>query len=489
MFEDILGSVNSVRDSVQNALGVTNNSAGLGSFRGVSFYTFREQRRTGGRRIVKREYPLRDEGGAIDLGRKLTERTFTACLLGKNAKVQCDALLDALDAAGAGELTHPEYGTLSVVIDNYECRAVADELDYYEFTITVYPEAIATAPEVLDNTGQAVAAQTDSLFGELGDTLASAWSVVQEGIQDATTVLDAINGVFDDIYNAVENIGIMDDVNRLMGAITAVKGNIEGLINTPSMLAANVLGALSGITSVTDASSSYRAFERLGVHLSRRAASTDTSHISPGAAKNVQALFHVVSAGTLASQTQAASGIVTLALERDSYQARSLSQSPSLLVATAAGSSTASPAVAASLQPTVNQNAAQSSLLGDSPADAPATASVPLFESAADIVRVATALSQALDSAILAAGDAGFTRSSTALRQLRLVAINDLQVRGIQLAGISLVTPKRTEPALVTLYRQTGNSQQHQRLARRNGIANPLFVPGGVVIEVINEPG
>ena len=38
MFEDILGSVNSARNSVQNALGVTNNSAGLGSFRGVSFY-------------------------------------------------------------------------------------------------------------------------------------------------------------------------------------------------------------------------------------------------------------------------------------------------------------------------------------------------------------------------------------------------------------------------------------------------------------------
>lgn len=89
----------------------------------------------------------------------------------------------------------------------------------------------------------------------------------------------------------------------------------------------------------------------------------------------------------------------------------------------------------------------------------------------------------------MTAADAGFTRSSAALRQLRLVAINDLQVRGLQLAGVSLVIPKRTEPALVTLYRQTGNGRQHQRLARRNGIANPLFVPGGVAIEVINEPG
>ena len=73
-----------------------------------------------------------------------------------------------------------------------------------------------------------MAAQTDSLFGELGDTLTGAWSVVQEGIQDATTVLDAINGVFDDIYNAVENIGIMDDVNRLMGQSQPFRGISRG---------------------------------------------------------------------------------------------------------------------------------------------------------------------------------------------------------------------------------------------------------------------
>ncbi|XIX49973.1 hypothetical protein AB2F98_01685 [Escherichia coli] len=36
-------------------------------------------------------------------------------------------------------------------------------------------------------------------------------------------------------------------------------------------------------------------------------------------------------------------------------------------------------------------------------------------------------------------------------------------------------------------YRYTGNSRNWQRLARRNGISNPLFVPGGVSIEVINE--
>lgn len=497
MFDDILGSVNDVRSGIQGALGVTNNTTGVGSFRNVPFYIFREQRRSGGRRIVKREYPLRDDGGTVDLGRKLAERTFTACVLGRNAKAQCDALLEALEAKGAGELVHPEYGTLSVLIDSYECRSVADELDYYEFTLTVYPESTSTAPESQDDTAQAVTGQTDSLFGTLGDTLSDAWSVVQEGMDGATAVLDAINGVFDDIYNAIENIGIMDDVNRLMGAIAAVKGSAEGLLNTPSMLAANVLGALSGITSVTDASSSYRAFERLGVHLSRRSASIDVSHIPAGAALNVQALFHVARSGTLASQARSASGIVTQALARDSQNPLSTSREPSLSVAHSAGSSTSVPSAVINTQNIGNQQSAQNTLLSNSLSNAVPSGSLtavaneanqpPLFESAADIERVSTLLSEQLDTAILSAADAGFIDSSASLRQLRLIVLNDLQQRGLQLSGVVSLTPKQTEPALVTLYRQTGSSQQWQRLARRNGVANPLFVPGGVEIEVINE--
>ncbi|EJP3981774.1 multidrug DMT transporter permease, partial [Salmonella enterica] len=45
---------------------------------------------------------------------------------------------------------------------------------------------------------------------------------------------------------------------------------------------------------------------------------------------------------------------------------------------------------------------------------------------------------------------------------------------------------RTTEPALVTLYRATGDSTQWQRFVRRNGVVHPLFVPGGSVVEVIN---
>ncbi|EJR7284420.1 DNA circularization N-terminal domain-containing protein [Citrobacter freundii] len=175
MFESTVASINSVRDS----MGLKNKRVdGVGSFRNVPFLTYREQKQSGGRRIVKREYPMRDAGGAIDLGRKLRERTFSVCLLGKNVETEKDNLIEALEAPGAGELTHPDFGTLQVLVDSFECRKSADDLDYYEFTITVYPAAEDNAPESSTDTAAAVSDKKNSLFGELGDTLSGAWQTV-----------------------------------------------------------------------------------------------------------------------------------------------------------------------------------------------------------------------------------------------------------------------------------------------------------------------
>ncbi|WP_258575990.1 DNA circularization N-terminal domain-containing protein [Candidatus Pantoea persica] len=44
-------------------------NTGQGRFRGVPFWVYKEQRSRGGRRVVRREYPLREHGGADDLGK------------------------------------------------------------------------------------------------------------------------------------------------------------------------------------------------------------------------------------------------------------------------------------------------------------------------------------------------------------------------------------------------------------------------------------
>ncbi len=476
MFESTVASVNSLRDGL-GALGLKNSKPdGKGTFRNVPFLIFRDQRMTGGRRLVKREYPLRDKGGAIDLGRKLHEFSFSACLLGKDAKQLKENLIEALDDAGAGELTHPDFGTLQVLVDTWECRYTADELNYYEFTITVYPAAEDEAPETSADTAAAVTVKKDSLFGSLGDTLSDAWQTVQEATDGATAVADAISGVYDDIASAIENVGILGSVNGLLSAVTQVKGMATRLVNAPKLMAANLLGALSGIASVADNDAGFKAYERIGVNLKRRQAATDTAHLDPAAAANINTLYYVATVATQTSQAEAASAVLTDALATDD----GLSRTPEL--------TTTTPVSSVSAPSTTQQDSAAGITRSDSTSVASenSPASFPLFESQADIERVTSELGQMLDDSTIAASDAGFTASSLELATFRLVVINDLRTRGIHLANVRNVTLNQTEPALVALYRETGDSLYWQRFGRRNSVPNPLLMPGGVSLEILD---
>ncbi|HEB4872475.1 TPA: DNA circularization protein [Kluyvera ascorbata F0526] len=476
MFESTVASVNSLRDGL-GALGLKNSKPdGKGTFRNVPFLIFRDQRMTGGRRLVKREYPLRDKGGAIDLGRKLHEFSFSACLLGKDAKQLKENLIEALDDAGAGELTHPDFGTLQVLVETWECRYAADELNYYEFTITVYPAAEDEAPETSADTAAAVTVKKDSLFGSLGDTLSDAWQTVQEATDGATAVADAISGVYDDIASAIENVGILGSVNGLLSAVTQVKGMATRLVNAPKLLAANLLGAFSGIASVADNDAGFKAYERIGVNLKRRQAATDTSHLDPAAAANINTLYYVATVATQTSQAEAASAVLTDALATDD----GLSRTPEL--------TTTTPVSSVSTPSTTQQDSAAGITRSDSTSVASenSPASFPLFESQADIERVTSELGQMLDDSTIAASDAGFTASSLELATFRLVVINDLRTRGIHLANVRNVTLNQTEPALVALYRETGDSLYWQRFGRRNSVPNPLLMPGGISLEILD---
>lgn len=467
MFESTLNSVNSFRDS----LGLKRADSGVGSFRNVSFFILNEQKQSGGRRIAKREYPLRETGGVNDLGRKLRERTFSACVLGKDADKAKDALIEALDSAGAGELVHPDFGSVSVMVDSWECRSNANELGYFEFTITVFPAATDNAPETQQDTSSAISSQADSMFGSLGDTLTDAWQFVQEGTAGATAVLDAITGVIDDIYDAVENVGVLQDVNSLLSSLAGLKGSATGLLNQPGMIAANVLGAMSGLSGILDASTAFRAYERLNIHLETRKASVDVTHKTAAAVANVTALFHVAQNAALVSQTLAASGVLTQALDA----ASKTDTTPRAPEITAAGSAQLN---------TITTNTTATALASAAGDESDVH---PLFESVTDLERVAAEIGKQLDAAALEAADAGFTSDSGDLTRLRLLTVYDLRQRGLRLPGVTTLTLARTEPALVALYRATGNSRQWQRMSRRNGIGNPLFTPGGVDIEVIDE--
>ena len=79
-----------------------------GSFRGVPFFV-EDDARSGGRRLKIDEYPGRDDNTVQDLGRRVRTFPITVYTLGDNYLAERDALIEALEAAGPGELIHPYY--------------------------------------------------------------------------------------------------------------------------------------------------------------------------------------------------------------------------------------------------------------------------------------------------------------------------------------------------------------------------------------------
>ncbi|EMW9316039.1 DNA circularization protein [Salmonella enterica] len=461
---------------------------GRGSFRNVPFLIYKEQRERGGRNIVKREYPLRESGGADDLGPKLPAFTFTVIVQGDDAQAQRKALRDALYAPGAGELIHPDYGTLNVLIDNFESRYNVSEQRVVEFTINATPQANDTAPDTQKDTATALTTKAGSGLNSVFNTLADGWTVVSDNLHDLQAMADTVSEKIDALENTVNSVGIMQDISSFAASFSAMKGNITELITSPLRMAQQFAGVFSGLIALPSLPSlsllggkkrarsggAHTGASITGIAPAGSLTAPDEAVRSQGGTQLYQALsaFH----DTLVTQDrQRDLNGLTPAAQANIRLIQSVLQSAVVLAQVQTAGSLLTTAVAQSATPAG----------AGATTDAPIT--VPLLQSADDVQTVSHTLGQSLDAQVLAFSGQGYTRTALALREARLALVEDLTTRGIQLPGVSPVAVRSTEPALVTLYRTTGNSVQWQRFVRRNGVVNPLFVPGGSVVEVIDE--
>ncbi|EOX8377645.1 DNA circularization protein [Salmonella enterica] len=454
---------------------------GKGSFRNVPFLIYKEQRERGGRHIVKREYPLRESGGADDLGPKLPAFTFTVIVQGDDAQVQRKALRDALYAPGVGELIHPDYGTLNVLIDNFESRYNVSEQRVVEFTITAVPQANDTAPDAQQDTAAALTQKTGSGLNSVFNTLADGWSVVSDNLHDLQAMMDTVSEKIDALENTVSSVGILQDISAFAASFTAMKGNITSLITSPLRMAQQFAGVFSGLIALPSVPAMSLLRNHTGTTPSGSLAVPDEAVRSQGGTQLYQSLSAFYDTLTTQDARRSLTGL-TPATQNNIRLLQSVMQSAVVLAQAQTAGSLLTIAVAQAGVPT-------STPLTGSGTGAGVDASVPvsLLQSAGDVRAVSHALGQSLDAQVLAFSGQGFTRTALALREARLALVEDLTTRGVHLPGTSSVAVRTTQPALVTLYRATGNSVQWQRFVRRNNVDHPLFVPGGQVLEVIDE--
>lgn len=456
---------------------------GKGSFRNVPFLIYKEQRERGGRNIVKREYPLRESGGADDLGPKLPAFTFTVIVEGDDAQAQRKSLRDALYAPGAGELIHPDYGTLNVLIDNFESRYNVSEQRVVEFTINATPQANDTAPDAQKDTATALTTKAGNGLNSIFNTLADGWAVVSDNLHDLQAMADTVSGKIDALENTVSSVGIMQDISNFAASFSAMKGNITALITSPLRMAQQFAGVFSGLIALPSLPSLSLLCDKkrnqsggtyTGASPVGSLSTPDEAVRSQGGTQLYQALsaFH----DTLVTQDrQRDLNSLTPAAQANIRLIQSVMQSAVVLAQVQTAASLLTIAVAQAATPAGT----------GATTDTPITVS--LLQSAADVQAVSHMLGQSLDAQVLAFSGQGYTRTALALREARLALVEDLTTRGVQLPGVSSVAVRTTEPALVTLYRATGNSVQWQRFVRRNGVVHPLFIPGGSVVEVIDE--
>ncbi|ECJ6125839.1 DNA circularization protein [Salmonella enterica] len=456
---------------------------GNGSFRNVPFLVYKEQRERGGRNIVKREYPLRESGGADDLGPKLPAFTFTVIVQGDDAQAQRKALRDALYAPGAGELIHPDYGTLNVLIDNFESRYNVSEQRVVEFTINATPQANDTAPDAQKDTATALTTKAGNGLNSIFNTLADGWAVVSDNLHDLQAMADTVSGKIDALENTVSSVGIMQDISSFSASFSAMKGNITALITSPLRMAQRFAGIFSGLIALP----SLPSLSLLGDKKRNQSGGACTG-ASPAGSLSTPDEAVRSQGGTQLYQALSAfyDTLVTQDRQRDLNSLTPTTQANIRLIQSVMQSAVvlAQVQTAASLLTIAVAQAATPAGAGAT-TDTPIT--VPLLQSAADVQAVSHMLGQSLDAQVLAFSGQGYTRTALALREARLALVEDLTTRGVQLPGVSSVAVRTTEPALVTLYRATGNSVQWQRFVRRNGVVHPLFVPGGQVVEVIDE--
>lgn len=199
---------------------------GPAKFRGVPFKVDTAER-TGGRRGVTHEYPFRDEPFREDTGRKAHGFSIEGYVLGAEYLAAKEALLQALEEGGPGELVHPYYGARRVAVDTYRVRESSKDGGMATFSIefvetpaqpaqpTATPDAAAQLRTSAASAREAVRTEFLSRFSP-GTLMASAVAALR------STTMAADSAVARVAMGTQERALMRARVDRMLASATAL---------------------------------------------------------------------------------------------------------------------------------------------------------------------------------------------------------------------------------------------------------------------------
>jgi prophage DNA circulation protein len=441
---------------------------GSGSFRGVKFDLKGQQSQNGGRRTAKREFPLRENGGADDLGKRLREYTFNAVIVGVDYLSRRDALINALDAPGPGELVHPNLGTMQIQVDTWHCDEDTSSGGSADFSVTFMPPLDTSAPI---STADA-AAKTKSAAGTAADALngdfSNGWSIDDLSLHDITAIVDNATAQINQITSSIQQaFGVLDDLSSIMSSASALQAALSGLIYEPAALVHqmnNLIGSVDGVANT--AGQSFNAYKSMSDQMRYTSGTPDVLETTDSSGTPQPAL---VTQPSTAQGKTAVNQFNTMVSQLVTLQQTS--------------------SASAMLTEAITLNNKQGTRTGRKAAQLEVAAPVNLpslaIQTSEDAQSITKELAGSLDVLTGLNSTFNWPMAEDYTRRLRLIFIADMTARGQILPGAITATTTTTEPALTFLNRITGNASEWAEFTRRNNIKNPLFLMPGDSFEVI----
>lgn len=206
------------------------------SFRGVPFRTT-DMDTSVGRRNELHEYPMRDLPYVDDLGRRARQFQVNGYVVGENYLQERDALIEALEAYGPGELIHPRYGMRNVsVVGQVSIRESSSDGGIARFSITFAESGENTFPQTASSTQDGVHDAADALDSASGDRFASLVDVAGAAAL-AADLVGRVNSSLDALQQMVGLNGLVDLAGDIVRGASSISGRLATLIRTPETLA------------------------------------------------------------------------------------------------------------------------------------------------------------------------------------------------------------------------------------------------------------
>jgi len=205
-----------------------------GSFRGVEFFT-RAHEESFGRRKVDHEFPDRENSRSEDLGKKVRTYSLTLLVIGDDYFAKRDALQDALEQDGEGELIHPYKGRKTVQAGTMTLTETVNDGRMATFTVEFSEAGEDKFPQSVEDGVQNTINNADGAIDAAVSFFESVFSVANQAAHVVDSATEDLNAALDFMEDAVKKV--TEPIANLTFAISNMKASANALIRAPGVLA------------------------------------------------------------------------------------------------------------------------------------------------------------------------------------------------------------------------------------------------------------